>query len=50
MIEPTAAQEAYAADMALDAQIDAWYDARPPTNEPDLTETPDPEDDDAVPG
>ena len=34
MSEPTPAQEAYAADMELDAQIDDWYDAnRKPINE-----------------
>ena len=43
MSEPTAAQEAYAADMALDAQIDDWYDAnRKPVNQPP-EETPAPE-------
>ena len=27
MSDPTSAQEAFAADAMLDAQIDAWYDA-----------------------
>ncbi len=48
MSEPTSAQEAYAADMMLDAQIDAWYDAwhdaiHKPLNEPLGPEAPDPE-------
>ena len=45
MSEPTAAQEAYAADMALDARIDAYYDEHhKPVNQPDpLDAAPDPE-------